>query len=49
MQKTNTDNAQIRERIQLAYHSTLTGGQDSYTKDTLMDELKNEFKTLKKC
>lgn len=43
--KTNTDNAQIKERIQLAYHSALTGGQGSYTKDTLMSELENEFKT----
>ena len=43
--KTNTDNSQIKERIQLAYHSALTVGQGSYTKDTLMDELKNEFET----
>ena len=43
--KENTDNAQIRERIQLAYHSALTGGQGSYTKDTLMQELKNEFES----
>ncbi len=43
--KENTDKSQITERIQLAYHSALTGGQGSYTKDTLMEELKNEFKT----
>lgn len=43
--KTNTDNAQIKERIQLAYHSALTGGKGSYTKDSLMEELKNEFTT----
>lgn len=43
--KTNTDNAQIKERIQLAYHSALTGGLGNYTKDSLMEELKNEFKT----
>ena len=43
--KTKSDEAQIRERIQLAYHSALTGGQGSYTKDTLMDELKKEFET----
>ncbi len=43
--KTKSDEAQIKERIQLAYHSALTGGQGSYTKNTLMDELKNEFET----
>ena len=43
--KIYTDNEQIKERIKLAYHSALTGGQGSYTKNTLMDELKKEFKT----
>ena len=41
--KENIDSAQIRERIQLAYHSALTGGQGSYTKETLLNELKKEF------
>ena len=43
--KTKSDEAQIKERIQLAYHSALTVGQGSYTYDTLMKELENEFKT----
>ena len=43
--KENTDKAQIEERIKLAYHSALTDGKGSYTKDTLMNELKKEFKT----
>ena len=43
--KTKSDEAQIKERIQLAYHSALTGGKGSYTKDSLMEELKNEFTT----
>ena len=43
--KQNSEKAQIEERIQLAYHSALAGGQGSYTKDTLMQELKNEFET----
>ena len=43
--KTKSDEAQIKERIQLAYHSALTGGQGNYTKDSLMEELENEFKT----
>ncbi len=43
--KENTDNAQIRERIQIAYHSALAGGKGSYTKDSLMEELKKEFET----
>ena len=43
--KENTTNSQITEKIQLAYHAALTGGQGSYTKDTLMDELKKEFET----
>ena len=41
--KTNTDNSQIIERIKLAYHSALTGGQGSYTKESLEDELEKEF------
>ena len=41
--KTWTENSQITERIQLAYHSALTGGQGSYTKESLEAELKNEF------
>ena len=41
--KTRTDEAQIKERIQLAYHSALTGGQGSYTKETLEEALENEF------
>ena len=43
--KTKSEESEIEERIQLAYHSALTGGQGSYTKDSLMEELKNEFKT----
>ena len=43
--KENTDSAQIKERIQLAYHSALTGGQGSYTKESLEDELEKEFTT----
>ncbi len=41
--KTYSDSAQIKERIQLAYHSALTGGQGSYTKESLENELKTEF------
>ena len=41
--KTMTDEAQIREKIQLAYHSALTGGKGSYTKESLEEELENEF------
>ena len=43
--KTKSDEAQIRERIQLAYHSALAGGQGSYTKESLETELKTEFET----
>ena len=39
----NTTNSQITERIQLAYHAALTGGQGSYTKESLEDELEKEF------
>lgn len=41
--KTRSDEAQIKERIQLAYHSALTEGQGSYTKESLEDELEKEF------
>ena len=41
--KENTDSAQIKERIQLAYHSALTEGQGSYTKNSLEEELIKEF------
>ena len=41
--KTKSDEAQIIERIKLAYHSTLAGGQGSYTKESLEDELEKEF------
>lgn len=34
---------QIKERIQLAYHSALTGGQGNYTKESLETELEKEF------
>ena len=43
--KSKSDDAQIKERIQLAYHSALIGGQGSYTKETLLNELKNEFES----
>ena len=41
--KTNTDNAQIQERINLAYHSALVDGQGELTEPSLEKELKNEF------
>ena len=41
--KENSDKAQIEERIKLAYHSALTGGQGSYTKGSLEEELEKEF------
>ena len=41
--KERTDNAQITERIQLAYHSALAGGKGSYTKESLEVELEKEF------
>ncbi|HCC03878.1 MAG TPA: hypothetical protein DEP51_03360 [Clostridiales bacterium] len=43
--KENSDKAQIEERIRLAYHSALVGGQGSYTKESLENELEKEFKT----
>ena len=46
--KTKSDEAQIKERIQLAYHSALTkdltGESNELTEDTLSEELENEFK-----
>ena len=46
--KTKSDEAQIRERIQLAYHSALTkditGENGGLTKTTLQEELETEFK-----
>ncbi len=41
--KENIDSAQIKERIQLAYHSALVGGHGSYTKESLENELEKEF------
>ena len=45
--KTNTDNAQIREKIRLAYNSALTkditNQNGEVQKSTLEDELENEF------
>ncbi len=45
--KENTDSAQIKERIQLAYHSALTkditGENGELLKSTLQTELDNEF------
>lgn len=41
--KTNTDNAQIQEQINLAYHSALVNGQGELTETLLETELKNEF------
>ena len=41
--KQNSERTQIEERIKLAYHSALTGGQGSYTKNSLEEELIEEF------
>lgn len=41
--KQNSEKAQIEERIKLAYHSALTEGQGSYTKEILEEELQKEF------
>ena len=41
--KIKSDEAQIKERIQLAYHSALAGGKGSYTYESLEDELEKEF------
>ena len=45
--KTNTDNAQIKERVQLAYLAALTGGNGSLTEDSFKQELIKEFGTSK--
>ena len=41
--KIKSEESEIKERIQLAYHSALTGGKGSYTKKSLEEELKKEF------
>ena len=41
--KENTDNSQIQERINLAYHSALTSGLGKVEESTLKDEIKKEF------
>ena len=41
--KENTDNSQIQERINLAYHSALVDGQGEVTEASLEEELKKEF------
>ena len=41
--KENTDNAQIKERIQLAYLSAISGGQENLTEETFKNELIKEF------
>jgi len=41
--KESSEAEQIKERIKLAYHSALTGGKGSYTKESLEEELENEF------
>jgi len=41
--KENTEKSQIEERIKLAYHSALTEGKGSYTKESLEEELEKEF------
>ena len=41
--KTNTDNSQIQERINLAYNSALTSGLGEVEEGTLKDEIKKEF------
>ena len=41
--KTNTDDAQIQEQINLAYHSSLVDGQGEVTETSLESELKKEF------
>lgn len=41
--KTNTDNAQIQEQINLAYHSALVDGQGKVTESSLESEIKREF------
>ena len=41
--KTNTDNAQIKEKIQLSYLAALTGGNGNLTEDSFKQELIKEF------
>ena len=41
--KNDSANAQVKERIQLAYHSAFIAGNGSYTKDSLEEELEKEF------
>lgn len=41
--KENTDNSQIQERINLAYHSSLVDGKGKVTEPSLENELKKEF------
>ena len=41
--KKSSEAEQIKERMKLAYHSALAGGQWSYTKESLGDELEKEF------
>ena len=41
--KENTDNSQIQERINLAYHSSLVDGEGKVTEESLESELKKEF------
>ena len=41
--KTYTNNSQIQERINLAYHSSLVDGQGKVTEPSLEDEIKKEF------
>ena len=41
--KENTNNSQIQERINIAYHSSLAGGQGEVTEPSLENEIKKEF------
>ncbi len=41
--KQNTDNSQIQEQINLAYHASLVEGQGKITEPSLESELKKEF------
>ena len=41
--KTNTDNAQIKERVQLAYTAAIAKGKGNLTESNLRAELANEF------
>ena len=46
--KQATENANIKEKIQIAYTSAITSGHGTYTKDSLGEELKEFFELLKK-